>query len=226
MCILVLLAVGCSSDPIASATPSSPGTNGSPSSIAPTSSPGPGASSGINASPGPSASSAAACPEDPTLTDVIALDRDGGPLTAAFRPVYGTYAEASLACVGDKELRFVAFVAAPEGLGGVETYRIEPLWLVGRGHWLAVDDSMEPEGFASGPFMSVAVSPADEESFADLDRGWVEVRGHFADPAAEMCRVTEGAPPTAPTGPQAIEICKTSFVLTAIQPVPAPSSAP
>ena len=85
---------------------------------------------------------------------------------------------------------------------------------------------MEPEGFASGPFMSVAVSPADEASFADLDRRWVEVRGHFADPAAETCRVTDGAPPTAPTGPQAIEICMTSFVLTAIQPVPAPSPTP
>ena len=176
-------------------------------------------------SPAPTTSSAAACPEDPTLADVIALDRDGGPMTAAFRPLYGTYAEAALACFGNKELQFVAFVAAPEGLGGVETYRIEPLWLVGRDHWLAVDDSMEPEGFASGPFMSVAVSPAGEALFADLDRRWVEVRGHFADPAAELCRVTDGAPPTAPTGPQAIEICRTSFVLTAIQPVPAPSPA-
>ena len=71
--------------------------------------------------------------------------------------------------------------------------------------------------------MPVAVSPAHEASFADLDRRWVEVRGHFADPAAEMCRVTKGVPPTAPTGPQAIEICMTSFVLTAIQPATAPS---
>ena len=226
--VLVVLIVGaCSPGATASGVPSPPRASGPPFSVAPPLSPSPRVSPDIGALQTPRASaSAAACPANPTLADVIALDQDGGPLTAAFRPLYGTYAVEALACYGDSDLRFVAFVAAPEGLGGVETYRIEPSWLVGRGHWLAVDESMEPEGFASGPFLPVFVPPADETAFAGLNAQWVEIHGHFSDPAANRCRVTEGTPPTAPTAPQAIEICTTSFVLTSIQLVPAPSPSP
>ena len=141
----------------------------------------------------------------------------------AFRPVYGTYSQAAVACYEDRALQFTAFVAAPEGLGGVEEFRIEPLWLVSRGHWLAVDDTKAPEGFVSGPFFPVAVPPAGEASFVDLSGRWVEIRGHFADQAAETCALTRGAPPTAPTARQAVEMCRTSFVLSAAKPIPAPN---
>ena len=164
-----------------------------------------------------------ACLEHPTLAELIALDLDPGALTVAFRPIYGTYSQAALACYHDKELRFAAFVAAPEGLGGVHEFLIEPSWLFARGHWLAVDDSKQPEGFFSGPFLPVAVPPAGEAAFAGLSNRWVEIHGHFADAAAETCKVTQGSPPEAPTADQAMEICRTAFVVTAAEPVPAPS---
>ena len=142
----------------------------------------------------------------------------------AFRPIYGTYSEAALACYRDRELRFTAFVAAPEGLGGARSYRIEPLWLASPGHWLAVDDSKQPEEFYSGPFLPVAARPRIEAALTDQDHRWVEVVGHFSDPAAEKCRVTLGSgEPSAPTADQAIEICRTSFVVSALKRVAAPS---
>jgi hypothetical protein len=144
-------------------------------------------------------------------------------LTVAFRPIYGTYSQAALACYHDSELTFVAFVAAPEGLGGVDEFLVEPLWLFARGHWLAVDDSKAPEGFFFGPFLSVAVPPAGDATFADLSGRWVEVHGHFSDGAAATCSVTRGTPPTAPTAKQAIELCRTSFVVTAARAVPPPT---
>jgi hypothetical protein len=174
--------------------------------------------------PSSSPGAAAACPESPALADVIALDRDPGPLTIAFRPLYGHYAEAALACYGNSDLQFTAFVAAPEGLGGVVDYVIEPAWLVSRGHWLAVDDSIEPEGFYSGPFLPLAVPPAQEAVFDNLGGSWVVVSGHFADPAAETCRVTDRRLPVAPTAEETADICRTAFVVTGVQPAPPPSS--
>jgi hypothetical protein len=81
----------------------------------------------------------------------------------------------------------------------------------------------EPEGFFSGPFLSVAVPRARETAFEALRGSWVEIRGHFSDPAAEACKITEGSPPEAPTAEQAIEICRTAFVVTGSQPEPVPS---
>ena len=60
-------------------------------------------------------SAVVACPENPTLADILALDADPGPLSVAYRPDYGTYAESAAACYDNAELRFTAYVASPEG---------------------------------------------------------------------------------------------------------------
>jgi hypothetical protein len=222
--VFVPLLAACSSGAVTTRAPASSAASagtpsGSPSS-APSPAPTPTPQIGASAIP----STAARCPTEPTLADLIALDRDPGPLTVAYRPIYGTYSEAATECYGSGELRFVAFVAAPDGLGGTRSYRIEPDWLVSRSHWIAPDDSKQPEGFFSGPFLPVAVPAAGETSFADLAGHWVEVRGHFADPAADTCRVTFGdGASMAPIHSESVEICRTSFVVTAIDGVPAPS---
>jgi hypothetical protein len=151
------------------------------------------------------------------LADLVALDEDAGPLTATVRPNYGTYTEAAAGCFGETELRLVAYGAAPEGMGGVEAYRIDPLWLTSRGRWLAVDDATDAYGF-TGPFYPVAVPPVHEAAFEALHGRWLEVTGHFSDPIADTCRVTMGDPSVAPTAEQAIEICRTVFVVTGIKP--------
>ena len=160
-----------------------------------------------------------ACPESPTLADLVALDADPGPLSVAYRPDYGTYSEAALACYDDSELRFTAFVASPEGLGGLQEFVITPAWLVDRGNWIAVDDSLEPEGVFTGPFLPVAVQPGEEQAFHDLSGQWVEISGHFSDATAAACRVTEVLQPGGPTDDEAETICRTGFVVTAMDPV-------
>lgn len=162
------------------------------------------------------------CPENPTLADLVALDADPGPLSVAYRPDYGTYAEAAVACYDNAELRFTAYVASPEGLGGLQEFVIEPAWLVNRGTWIAVDDSLEPEGSHSGPFLPVAVQPGEEPAFHDLSGQWVEISGHFSDATAAACRVTETLQPGGPTDDEAKEICRTGFVVTAVDPVDRP----
>ena len=163
-----------------------------------------------------------ACPENPTLADLVALDADPGPLSVAYRPDYGTYAESAVACYDNAELRFTAYVASPEGLGGLEEFVITPAWLVNRGNWIAVDDSREPEGFFSGPFLPVAIPPGEEPAFRDLSGQWVEISGHFSDATAAACRVTETLQPGGPSDAEAKDICRTGFAVTAMDPVDGP----
>lgn len=164
---------------------------------------------------------AAGCPTRPTLAELIALDEDPGALTEAFRPVYGTYKEAALACYGDSGLTVRAFVAAPEGLGGARPYAIEPAWLASPGGFLAATDRVIEPGIFEGPFYPVAIEPGGEADVRALERQWALVDGHFDDPSAGSC-VVEGAAgePDTPSAEEAIEICRTSFVLDAIRAAP------
>jgi hypothetical protein len=167
-------------------------------------------------------SAAGACPENPTLPDLVALDADPGRLSVAYRPDYGTYSESAVACYDDAELRITAYVAPPEGLGGLQEFVITPAWLVARGNWIAVDDALEPEGFFSGPFLPVAIPPGEELAFRDLTGRWVEISGHFSDATAAACRVTERLHPGGPSDDEAKAICGTGFVVTAADPVDGP----
>jgi hypothetical protein len=179
------------------------------------------------ARPAPAAASAVCPPPPDDLAGLIAPDAaDAGPLTEEFRPIYGVYSEAAADCWGGAEIAVVGFVAGPDGLGGTRAYRIEPLWLVSQAHWLSVTDDVDPESGPVGPFFAVAVPPAMESRFTRFAGQWVRVSGHFHDAAAQTCVVTEGTPEPGlvPSPEQAIEICRTSFVLTSVRAASLPST--
>jgi hypothetical protein len=168
----------------------------------------------------------AVCPPAPhTLAGLISTDAvHTGPLTEQFRPVYGVYAEAAAGCWPDAEITVAGFVARPDGLGGVAPFSIDPDWMVSRAHFLSTTDAVDPQAGPVGPFFPVAVPPSLEAEFGALDRRWVRVSGHFNDPTATTCAVASSDPAlgAVPTAEQAIEICRTSFVLTNVERLTAP----
>ena len=165
----------------------------------------------------------AVCPPPGTLAEIIAVDAElPGPLTEQFRPVYGVYAEGAAACWPGQEIVLTGFVSSPEGIGGTSAFTIEPQWLVSRAHWLSTSAAVDPESGPVGPFFPVAVPPG--LGFSSLEGHWARVTGHFDDALATTCVVTEGSPDAAPTPEQAVEICKTSFVLTSVAPLTAPNT--
>lgn len=176
----------------------------------------------------PVASGTAVCPAPPdTLAGLISPDAvETGPLTEQFRPVYGVYSEAAASCWGGAEIEVVGFVASPEGLGGVTPFSLEPAWMVSRAHFLSTTDSVDPQAGPAGPFFPTAVPPFLEAEFLALDRRWVRVSGHFDDRAAATCVVAASSPDlgAVPTAEQAIEICRTSFVLTTVEPAAVPGT--
>ena len=169
--------------------------------------------------PGAAAASAVCPPLTGGLAQLISADATAsGPLSEAFPPIYGRYAEAAAQCWGDEAITVRGFVSSPEGLGGTQTYAIKPDWLVSRSHWLSVSDKVHADSGPVGPFFAVAVPSALEKRFTRLTGRWVRVTGHFHDPAAATCTVDVfGDPSLAPSTEQAVEICRTSFVVTAIR---------
>jgi hypothetical protein len=167
----------------------------------------------------------AVCPPPGTLDDIIAVDADHhGPLTEAFPPIYGPYAEGAAACWPGQEIVVTAFISSPEGLGGTRSYTIEPAWLVSQAHFLSTSATVDAESGPVGPFLPVAVPPGLEGTFTNLAGHWVRASGHFDDEIAQTCVVTEGDPDASPTPEQAIQICQTSFVLTAVAPLMTPNT--
>ena len=72
-----------------------------------------------------------------------------------------------------------------------------------------------PPSFGADPF-------AVQERFRDQ---WVLISGHFDDSAAETC-VATGIEGETPSPAEAIEICRSTFVLSAIGPAPAVTPPP
>jgi hypothetical protein len=174
-----------------------------------------------------SAVASAVCPPPGTLADIIAVDADNaGPLTEQFRPIYGVYAEGAAACWPGQEVAFTGFISSPEGLGGTRPFTIEPAWLVSQAHFLSTSAAVDAEAGPVGPFFPVAVPPRLEARFTGLAGHWVRASGHFDDKIAKSCVVTMGDPGSngVPTAEQAIQICRTSFVLTAVGPLTAPDT--
>jgi hypothetical protein len=174
-----------------------------------------------------SAAASTVCPPPPKdLAALIAVDATyTGPLTDVFPPIYGHYAEGAANCWGDAGITVRGVVARPDGLGGTRSYKIEPDWLVSQSHFLSVSDKVHPDSGPVGPFFEVAVPPALEARFARMAGRWVTVSGHFHDPAAESCVVSRGAGgPLAPTTDQAVEICRTEFVITTVRADELPST--
>jgi hypothetical protein len=91
--------------------------------------------------------------------------------------------------------------------------------MTSRAHFLSTTDAVDPEAGPVGPFFPVAVSPGLETAFAALEGRWVRATGHFGDPAATTCTVGPTGTNTGavPTPEEAVEICRTSFVLTAVE---------
>ena len=119
--------------------------------------------------PGLVAASAVCPPPPETLAALIAADAsETGPLTDAFPPIYGHYAEAAANCWGDSRITVRGFVAGPEGVGGTRSYAITPAWLVSRSHFLSVSDKVDPDAGPVGPFFAVAVPSALEKRIATL----------------------------------------------------------
>lgn len=167
------------------------------------------------------------CPSDPvTLDTLVGLRLDGGPLSRTYAVQTN---EQALACFGSNELTFVAFDAAPEGLGGVVAYTVAPAWLDTWNsvpQYLAASDREAAPGAPFGPFLPVALPPELQASFDGLRGQWVAVSGQFGAPAASSCVVSDHEAATGvPTPIDLAELCRTSFVVTSIEPVADPCPA-
>lgn len=186
-----------------------------------------------------SAAPGVGCPPEPvSLAALLALDAaPGGPLSRAFPPLFETYEERALACFGGRTLTVVGYVAWPGGLGGSAPFSRVPDWLYA-GWYLQPSDRMVELGpsvrAGAGPFLPIAVPAALGSCGADwrtdsscpfsryLGR-WVRVSGHFDDPAASTCRVSSSSPTanpaSIPSEAQVVEICRSVFVLSGVEPV-------
>ena len=237
--VLVLLALaGCSAGatgaPAVSLPTASPGVSMTPS-VAPTTAVAP----SVTPATTPAVPMAGSCPAQPVaLAALIALDAPpGGPLSRAFPPLFGTYGERGLACFGGQTLTVTGFVASPGGLGGTMSYTRAPDWLYA-GWYLQPTDRMTELGpgvrVGGGPFLPIAVPPALGSCGAEWQTEpacpfgryvghWIKVSGHFDDPAAGTCHVSSrnpsANPASVPTASQVVEICRSVFVLSAIEPV-------
>lgn len=130
--------------------------------------------------------SAPACPSDPDLASVLALQ----PLER-------------LACFGDASMTLEASHGACGAGGGPWVW--EPGWLmVIGGCALALDDDADPA-------LLMRVPPGVS---APTGGPPTVVRGHFDDPAAATCTVTTTDPTTPPPGPdEAVVLCRAQFVV-------------
>lgn len=153
-----------------------------------------------SASPSPYSSLPASCVDIPDIETLTELIGPGG------NPV---------ACYGDTPLTFdgeiIAGVADCPGAG-------EPLWLSCPQTFLRLVGETRKIG---APMLTVAVDPASGVSLGDPNTS-VRVTGHFDDPAAQTCQLTEPSPgqslePVA----LSIEPCRQTFVVTQAVPLTA-----
>ncbi len=169
---------------------------------------------------------AASCPAPTSLGALIEAEATADhPLSEAYPNAVGfPYHEGGFACYGSRVIKFTAFRGAPDGLGGTSAFGIEPAWLAEPGRiWLTPNGDRKDDVY-SGPFYWVAAPPDFEPEAARLHDRSVLVVGHFDDARASTCVVTSGDPPAAPSASTAIEICRTSFVITSMIAAPIPGT--
>lgn len=153
----------------------------------------------------PTASLPAGCVNPPTdITTLIDL-QSTGPLDPAGDPV---------ACYGNAPLTFDATWLG----GGVADCPAapEPAWLACSAF------SLQPVGdtrTVGAPQLYVAVDPSVSVSISE-PYAQVRVTGHFDDPAAQTCAITQPIPGESPE-PVAdrIERCRSTFVITEVVPL-------
>ncbi len=164
------------------------------------------------------------CPRSPvTVADLVALQADRG-LLDRFRLAVVPTNERALACFGGSEIRFVAFVNQPGGLGGTEAYRITPLWITNPTLIVFGSNHEAAPGVGDGPFFFISTRPGNGDLQARFARRWVTVRGHFRDSAAALCRAT-GTPGQTPNRQQAVAIRRTMFVPSSLSSADPPDTA-
>jgi hypothetical protein len=169
----------------------------------------------------PSISAEDACPEPPlSVGDLLDLYLRGGPLRERYPMAVTQINEQGLACYGSQTLAMRVFVAPPGGVGGTQSYRIEPGWL--SDHRLFVygtSGRIAGTDYIDGPYLTVAVPPEFGDVWDRFDRSWVHLAGRFDHPAAQSC-VASGIEGETPSPAEAIEICRSFFVLTGIEALP------
>lgn len=98
---------------------------------------------------------------------------------------------------------------------------IEPVWLSCPQNFVGLVGETRKVG---APMLTVAIDPASGISLADPNTN-VRVTGHFDDPAAQTCQVTEPLPSSLGGTPepsaQVIERCRMTFVVTEVVPLAA-----
>ena len=161
------------------------------------------------------------CPEPPlAVPDLYGLWERGGPLRDRYPLPVSQINEQGLACYGSQTLTLRVFVAPPGGVGGTSAFVIEPRWL--SDHRLFVFGTsarIAGTDYVDGPYLTVAVPPEFGDVWDRLDRRWVRLTARFDHPAAESC-VASGVEGETPSPAEAVEVCRTFFVLTGIEALP------
>jgi hypothetical protein len=127
----------------------------------------------------------------------------------------------AVACLGDAQITFRAWAAECEGCYGSGDGRYEQAWLVGAtGNALY----LSPVEDDSGGWWTPAVVHPSLEYDTDWPGQWLEVTGHFDDPAASDCRLTPGpAEAWYYEGRQTtVDQCRQQFVVTEVSVVSGP----
>jgi len=160
---------------------------------------------------------------NPTLADLelAAADDYEGPLAMKYDTDPMLMSEAALDCYGEQTLRFVAYVRDPGAVGWTYPFGLEPAWFRGASFFVAATADLAP---GTGPITALAVPPALGDLQAKHVGHWVNVTGHFDDPVAQTCTAS-GEPGVAPTAAEAVEICRSTFVVSAITRTAAPSTS-
>jgi hypothetical protein len=98
---------------------------------------------------------------------------------------------------------------------------VEPVWLSCPQNFIGLVGETRKVG---APMLAVAIDPAAGISLGDANTA-VQVTGHFDDPAAQTCQVTEALPSSlgGTTEPRSmtIERCRATFVVTEVVPLAA-----
>jgi hypothetical protein len=189
----------------------------------------------------PMSAAAAACPPAPTTVAELRAMVGGG---ATWDP------SAPVRCLGDRILTIRAFVARPDGIGGVRLWSLSPAWFEGWRFWdFVLFDTARTHNHAEigdyrrygdGDFYFV-VAPLPSRTLSLLAQGQeryhplasyegrlVIVRGHFDDQAAGRCRITRvlfAPPPPVPTPAQTVMTCRETFVLDSVGLASAPATS-
>jgi hypothetical protein len=133
----------------------------------------------------------------PNLATVVALDPP-----------------ARLACFGAASLSFTAIVSKAISDCGIGP-RVQPGWFCLPGVFL---DAPSPPATTDAPALDVYWNPASGLKPASFIAGAsVEITGHFDDPAALTCHVTDvPAGQSPPTSDQVILACRETFIVSVV----------